>query len=358
MTALYGANGKPVSSVNPLHVTLAGVQPAIPTVDQKRHLVGQSTYRPEALYQTLTLAAGENNACALAYDRENALFVGCNTTPARIVKVDATTMQRLGAMTLPVGAAETRVAALVAISPDIIIHVSYTNPFVVTRINGRTMKVSGQLTGADEAVSDKFGRPITFDGEFVYIGCDSTAGKVVKINPYTMTRVGGVTFDTGINNVMSMVYLNGYLYAGCETNPAYIVKINPRNMAVVSSVQLAVGHNNARAMTTDGRHLYVGCMTSPLQVVKFDPETMAEVAAYVAGAGENELYSMTTDGQHVYAGTWADPSVLIQLNPADMTRVSATTLNPGYPSDLMFISPHLITSTDTNPGQVVRLLQP
>lgn len=313
------------------------------------------SYDKEIATQITRLEEGENNTCALSYDQESHLFAGTNTSPAKIVKLDLKTLRRISELTLEAGDNETRVSSLIAITPEIIIHGSYTNPCHFSRINGRTMEKTGMLIGKDETVTDKYIRRMVFDGQFVYAGCDSSPGKIVKFDPFTMTRTDGVTFANGLNNVFSLAYLNGYIFAGCETSPAKIVKINSSSMQVVSTLELDTGEDKAYAMSTDGYYLYIGTYTSPVKVIKVNPITMTKVSAFTGDAGENNCYSLACNTDSVFVGTWTEPSKIIKVKAMDMSRIAAIETATGYPASLHVIGPNIYTCNDMDPGRITKI---
>lgn len=304
---------------------------------------------------------GINNPCGLAYDRKDHMYIATNTTPATIQKVNIHTMQHVGSITLPAGQGrnQTRVSAMFAMDEDTIIHGSYENPFVLTRINSK-MEITGTLIGIEEAVNDKYARPMVSDGRYLYIGCDTPPGKIVKIDPFNMTRIGSRTLDSGFNNIYGMTYLNGFLYAGTETSPARIVKINASNMNQVATLTLNTGFNNAYSVITDGRNLFVGCNMSPYKIAKVDPETMTQVASsYTAPSGENEIWgSLVYNGEHVIAGSWTDPAIITKLKPADLTLVDKITVANGFYSKMMYVEPYLFSPNDMSPGRFTKMLIP
>ena len=61
-----------------------------------------------------------------------------------------------------------RVASLIAIAPNTIIHASFTNPCVFTKIDGKTMTITDTLEGEVEDVNEKHIRRITYDEKCVY----------------------------------------------------------------------------------------------------------------------------------------------------------------------------------------------
>lgn len=346
-----------IPDTNPIPVKFTG-EPT--STKGTKNFNGILSHSPEESYRQIIFQAGENNACALAFDKNNHVYIGTNTTPARIIKVNLDTMEEVASVTLPVGRDQTRISAMYAMDEDTIIHGSYTNPYILTRLN-RNLEITGTLVGIDEAISDKHIRPMTSDGKYIYVGLDTVAGKIVKIDPYTMTRIDGRVLPNGANNVYGLTYLNGFLYAGCETSPAKIVKINPNNLNTVSVGTLDTGFDKAYSVVSDGRYLYIGCNTSPYRVAKFDPETMTQVSltSYTAPTGENEIWSsLVFNGQHIIAGSWTEPAILTTLKTADLTVVDKITVPNGYFSKMMYIEPYLISPNDMSPARFTKILMP
>ncbi|MFD0710619.1 YncE family protein [Paenibacillus sp. GCM10027626] len=337
----------------------------------RKQIIRESSYRSDQLSQITRLHEGENYGTAMAYDGKDHIYVGLNLTPAVIVKINIHTLQREGSLTLPSGTLqdETRINALMCLPGDILIHGSFTNPYMLTRIDTKTLKIIDVLEGKDEAITDKQVRALVYDGKYLYVGCDTGPGKIVKIDPHgkTMERIGSLVLSPGDDRIYGMTLCGGYLYAACGTSPARLVKIDPDRMADIKTLVFDTGEDQGRAIKTDGQYLYMGIAPVPgdaatptsagVKVAKVDPTTMQKLSVYTAELGESNCYSLICTDEYVYVGAWISPTTIIKIKKDDMTRVGALGLAVGFPSVLTLIGSHFYTPCDMMPARVIRFLE-
>lgn len=312
------------------------------------------------------LDSGDANPCAFAYDSGRYAFIGCNTTPARIVKFDIQEMKKVISIDLPAGENrdETRVASLIAIGPDTIIHASFTNPCVFTKIDGNTMTISGTLQGEVEDVNDKYIRGLAFDGKYVYAATDSTPSKIIKIDPVTMTRVDAVTFDDPRLSCCFAITICGRSLVGvCDTvddKGSAIFRINLDDLHQTPEIIQIPGVCNYHSICTDGNYIYAATFTDPINVVKIDPNvTPMNCLATFAGQKGSETgnFTIAYDGTSIVAGTWNFNEMadhLIKLDVNTLNRKDTMDSPSRFPSDLMYVEPYFYTSADQPTGIVNR----
>jgi len=313
------------------------------------------------------LENGDANTCAFAYGGGRYAYVGCNVSPARIVKFDIQDMKRVSSIDLPAGENrdETRVAALIATGPDTIIHASFTNPCVFTKIDGNTMTITGTLQGKVEDVNDKYIRGLASDGQYVYAATYTTPSKIIKIDPVTMARIDAVTFDDPrLSSCFAITICGGYLVGVCETQNdqgSAIFRISLDDLHQKPEIIQVPGVHQYHSICTDGRYIYAATDTDPIKVVKIDPQAtpMRCLAAFTGEQGlEAGNFTIAYDGTGVIAGTWNFaqlPDRLIKLDTNTLTRTDTMDCPSKFPSDLIYIEPYFYTSADHPTGIVNRV---
>lgn len=327
--------------------------------------------------ETYALEENDKNTCAFAFDRSRYAYIGCNLTPARIVKFDLAEMKRIASLDLPANQNrdETRVAALIAISPDIIIHGSFTDPCVFTRIDGKSMKITGTLKGSTgknigsyikRENSDRYIRSMTYDGQFVYAGNYSIPGKINKIDPISMKMIDSVTFNEDeISDIYAITICGHYLVGVCERDEdtkSTIFRLDLNDLHKRPDVLFIRGYSKYHSICTDGKNIYAASDTNPTKVVKIDAlaSHLTFVSAF-SGEKVNEVgnFSMVYDGKDIIVGTWnLNPHIkdrLIVLDSNTMKRKNTIISPHKFPSDLMYLEPYIYTSCDQPTGLVLRL---
>lgn len=318
--------------------------------------------------QLFRLQAGDKNTCAFAFDRERYAYIGCNTSPAKIIKYDLCEMKEVWHIELPANEnrAGCRVAALIAVSPDIIIHASYNDPCVFTKIDGKTMKITGSLKGKIGTTDDKYIRGMTYDGKYVYAATDSNPGKIIKFDPVTMTETDDILLkNDGISSIFALTICGNFLVGVCNRDDdknAVIFRLDLNDLHQKPDVLSVDGYSNYQSVCTDGKFVYAATFTNPMRVVKVDATSLK--LKFISGftAVKNEEsgnFSIVYDGSNIVAGTWNLGTVnydrLIKIDPADMKRIKTLTLPCKFPADLMYLSPYLYTCCDHPTGDVLRI---
>lgn len=314
------------------------------------------------------LVKGDSNTCAFAFDRKRYAYVGCNITPARIVKFDLQEMKRVGHLDLPAGENrdECRVAALIAINPETIIHASFNNPCVFTKIDGNRMEITGTLKGDLEGVSDKQIRGLTYDGKYVYAANYSIPSKIIKFDPLTMTKVDQVVFNNiNITDVYALTICGHYLVGVCgreQDKDAAIFRLDLNNLRRKPSLLYIPGYAKYQSVCTDGEFIYAATYSNPVKVVKVD--ALAKELKFISafeGKKDEETgnFSIVYNGEDVIVGTWqlgnSQKDRLIKINPNDMSRKATLIIPCEFPADLMYLAPYIYTACDKPTGVILRL---
>lgn len=220
-----------------------------------------------------TLGTGENNANSICYTGRS-VIVGCDTAPAKIIRINNITNQE--EFTLNLEASENNCQALLC------------------------------------------------DGQYVYAGLNTNPAKIIRIDPVTMERSPALVLRGTENNCTALTYDGTYIYAILGTSPCKIVKINPTSMTRVGHLDLGTGENVGKCGVIYGGHIYVGLGTTPGKVVKVSIDTFTKVSVCTLAAGENEAKCLGIANGHIYVGT--NTNKLAQINPFTMTETNSYTL--------------------------------
>ena len=127
---------------------------------------------------------------------------------------------------------------------------------------------------------------LAFGDGYLFAGCysepynnDSAIPvKVVKIDPKAMKSVASLTGDVGDIGTRTSIFDNGHLYVGTWTGPGRVLKIDPKTMTkestlVLSSV-LYVNTNETGCVNfpscfvKDGDDILTGCDMSPARFLR------------------------------------------------------------------------------------------
>jgi hypothetical protein len=179
---------------------------------------------------------------------------------------------------------------------------------------------------------------MAFDGKYVYAVLNpnygSDPGKIVKIDPVTLTKISTLTLSPTDRVAINIIYDGTYLYVWLATSPAKIVKINPVTMQQVgSTLTLNSGEDSGfgNIMAFDGTYIYGMCSANGNPVVKIDPNgngEMIRIGAY-SHSENNTLWqgmALAFDGNYLYSvlSGLANPNLIIKIDPTTMTKVGST----------------------------------
>jgi hypothetical protein len=251
------------------------------------------------------------------------LYAGFNPiilpdTKAKAVKIDPTTMTRVGVPPLCWYFGTGPGRACKALAQDGTYLYTALNKAatpawvakVITDPFGGTHQVWEGAAGQIECMA------LAYHSSFLYAALATSPAQVVKIDPNTpgdMTTVAIWTGAAGQNGGLSLVYAGGYIYVGLGTNPVQVVKIDPATMDTVDT-WIGPPGIGCYALAFDGSYIYAGLSTSPAQVVKIDPNTMETVATWTAGnLGQNNCWALASDGSYIYAGILTILAQVIQI---------------------------------------------
>ena len=232
----------------------------------------------------------------------------------------------------------------------------FTAPAKVMKIDPSTMATVATWTGAS---GEDYCSSITFDGTYIYVGLQrgfAEPCRIVKINPSTMATVATWTGAAGENNIARLTFDGTYIYAGIAESPAKVIKINTSTMATVATWTGAAGENDCSDLAFDGIYIYAGLNIIPGQVKKINPSTMATVATWTGAAGKELCEGLTFDGTYIYAGLYLFPVEIVKINPSTMATISIWTGAAGenYCNNLTFDGTYICAALATSPAKVIR----
>jgi hypothetical protein len=203
------------------------------------------------------------------YD-DDYFYIALNTSPVQVYKVNRSSYDVVGTVTLPSGYNGCYAAALI--------------------------------------VKD--------DVPYLYIGTNKAACKVVKVNLNLMEVVNYTTFDSGVNYCRDMIYdeTNDVLYAAMYTSPGMVLVIDPSTLAVMNTLTLSSGQNYCNALQLIGGELYVGLGASPTQILIYTV-TITRDSEYV-----------TVDDKNKKVGTFSLKNILYLLTGKNYLQYDGSTV--------------------------------
>lgn len=309
-------------------------------VPELAYLFGSSNQNKD-----ITLEAGESDIVSMASDGTS-LYVGTNTTPGIIVKIDIDTFTRVGAITL--NANENNIYSLWLDSTYLYAGAYNT---VGAPVFSRIVRIRlSDFTRVDALIlTEHFLNELTSDGTFLY---GATLDNVVaKVNIDSFTEV-----DTLATSGSDLICDGPFLYVAAGAVPETIRKIDLSTFTVLSTITFAAGEDTAGKLFKHGKYLYVGLNISPGKVIKVDLDTFTEASTVTFNAGENLVSSLFSDGPFLYAGMRTSPGQLVMINLGVFARESAFAFDAGYNTiNCMWTdSTYVYIGFGTNPGRIAR----
>jgi len=341
--------------------------------------------RPAYSSPKVTLSTNRNVPLGLAVNG-NSVFVGSSVTTADVVKVDASTNTLVEGAGLTLAASAGLVALCVdnSASPATIFAVvdNGASPATVYKIRQDTMALVGSLAlSAGETNPTR----IIHNGTYVLVLCGTSPGKLVQINgaPATPVRLGALTLGTGEDAPKAITHdgAGNKVYVGCNSTPGRVIKTDVSggsNPARVSQLDLAYNHVGALEYGRgyDG-YLYAAngapAGVGAAAVYQIKPSDMTVVDSLLAPEilsdyGWSSMVfdssSAVSPGRYVYALAYLPTAegLLYQIDTGwkgGGLRVSRRfTFDSGYNvsagSHLAFNGSYLFYPTNESPGRVVK----
>lgn len=201
------------------------------------------------------------------------------------------------------------------------------SPARLIKIDLTTMSVVGKL---ELEKDEKQLWTLVKHGKYGYLGVESPGGRLVGVDLDTMTRLGYATASTFPLLAGVIVGDEGYFSAG--SNPATVMRLDllkmQNNQCVDWSkcryeVTLNAGEEAVRSMFADegGRHLFLSLYTEPGKIVKISLPDMKRVGSLVLKRSEDKILCGARNGNYGYFGTATSPGKLIKIDLNTMQRV-------------------------------------
>lgn len=296
--------------------------------------------------QSEFLSAGENQARAIVED-DDYIYVGLNTVPGKIVRIEKDNFDRSETKTLAQG--EDRVTSLV-VDDDYIFIGLETTPGRVVRLSKSDFTTTRTvlLSGGQSRV-----RALDQDEQYVYAGLDTSPGQIVRIHKREL-GVQSYSLGEAGPGVRSLVSDGSLIYAVLGTSPARVVRLDKESGQVDSS-NLAPEEDSAHWMIQDEDFLYISLATRPGRMVRVSKQTFAS-SSRVLPSWDSRLRAITQDERYVYLGTQTSPASIIRM---DKQTLAMETLRLSTHQNEAFAitaqSEYLYVALNTEPARIVRL---
>lgn len=258
-------------------------------------------------------------------------YVGTDTFPARVIKVDLSTFTTVGSIAL--NSREDRFfAAAVDPAGDKAYFACYTIPGRIVKVDlatfAREAVLEASMSGAWISSS-----VIDASDSFAYFGTDTLPGQVLKFDLNTFQNVDTLTLaeaDGGLKRGV-IDQAENIAYFGTGAVPARILRIDLTSLTQTGILLLDSGEDFVTAAAIDPANDlgYFGIWTDPGRVVKVDLATMTRLGS--VDFNTNELFPMSAvvdpAGQFGYFGiNRTFQANLIKVDLVNMTRVAGLSL--------------------------------
>lgn len=293
--------------------------------------------------QSSFLSSGEDRARAIDEDDEY-VYIGLDTSPAKIIRIDRGDFSRAETKTLAVG--EDKIASLV--NDDNYIYVGLkTTPGKIVRLSKSDFVTTRTiaLDSGQNIVSS-----LTQDEDYLYIGLGTGSAQIIRLDKSNLTT-SVLSLQASANRVISLINDSENVYAVLDTSPTQIVKVNKQNQSLARG-SLTVGEDSAYGVTQDESFLYLFLSTRPARMVRVSKQDFTAVAKIIPATGRG----ISQDQNFIY--------LVSDTSPAQVTRIDKETLlmttvslapgdHPAY--DLVGQGQHLFLAFDTEPAKIIRL---
>jgi len=261
-------------------------------------------------------------------------YVGVESPGGRLVGVDLDAMTRLGYAT----ASQFPLLAGTVIG-DHAFFSAGSNPATVMRIDVLKMQAGGcgdwkqcryevSLKEGEEAVRSMF---TDVEEKHLILAMYTSPGKVVKLSLPDLTRVGALTLEPGEDKVLCGARYYHYGIFGTATSPGRLVKVDLRTMKRVGSLDFVSGEDRPATIVMRGVYAFIGFGSAWAEgassVVKVDVSRMVRVSGVVTREGQTWLYTGIGWQQWAFYGTRGTENT----EHATIVRVNMNPTFPGIP---------------------------
>lgn len=254
----------------------------------------------------------QTTLCNIFY-YEGYIYANLQVIPGQVVQVDVATMQTKDVWVEPIpyySCCFTAYDNLLLVGNEI-------GPAVVYWIDTGNMTTKGIWSGVsgDERVMG-----LADDESNIYATLDMAPGKVVKIDKETKK-----TLKTwvGADYVQTIVYDNGDVFVGTQSyaDPYQVIKIETENM---TTQKILTGQAGVRTYGIlgglKGNYLYRPLATNPGSVIMVNTDNLSVEGIWITDSGQSHILSIDFLGDYAYLG--------LVLSPGQVLKVSFPTPSP------------------------------
>ncbi|KAJ5074551.1 protein nirf [Anaeramoeba ignava] len=261
------------------------------------------------------------------------LYLGLETSPAEISKINLTDFSQVDSLMLAIG--DNFVITSVFDSQRGLGYFGSNDVYAtISRVNISTMSYIDSIHFENR--EDKIiGSLIDEKRGFLYFSMITNPGIIAKIDLDTFTHVDSFQFNKDENYSFSNIIdqNNGFAYFGLYTNPGVIVKIDLDTFTRVDSIQLNEneGYLFTALIDESNQNAYFTCESNPGKILKIDLDTFARVDTIELN--ENEGYITVSEidplNKFGYFVTYSKPQLIIKVDLQSFTRVDSLNFGTG-----------------------------
>lgn len=163
----------------------------------------------------------------------------------------------------------------------------------------------------------------------IYLGLWTVPAIIVEVTTIPFAKGRTLTLNTDedvLRRSHSLLVHNNLLYAGTIW-PATVVKVNRLNMTRLAGLVLETGVNDdIYGMAINGNYLYAGMHMAPGRIWKVDLNTFTKDASLDLNTGENNIFDIAISGDYLYALCGVDPTLIVKVDLTTFTRVGVLNL--------------------------------
>jgi hypothetical protein len=219
---------------------------------------------PLSMEKAIVLPRTDGTVYSLLVDNTH-LYCGTYTFPAKIIKLDKSSMRKVQEITLQEGMNDVRtlVGDPTDEADEYLYAMTNTAPGQVVKIRKTTMAV--EKVAVLKAGENNLLAGTLVDSQHVYVASSDTPGTIVKLHKGTLARLASYTLE-GAGFITSMVADEFSLFAVTYTMPSLVVQVLKKGMTKQTAIMLQGPHSmlsKSSAVSVSGKYLFVGTDTSP-----------------------------------------------------------------------------------------------
>lgn len=295
--------------------------------------VSYPKYVENATYDTLELGVGEDNVQSMIII-DGYLYIGLQTEPGMLVKIDLSNFQEIDALPFPAGYNYAYCLAYwngylfvgTALSPP----GDYRAGVVKVNLSSFSVEATNVLATKGVGVMDM---TIHNYGGVDYLYCVPfwVPGSVDRIDPDVFLGWKTQVFPAGHYYTYSLVGYGDYIYIACgRVGVGEVIRTHASLNFAASYLALAAGEDEPRMSIKQGQYDYIGLARVPGMIVKVDMPSFSEVDALTfSDPDEQRSYGLAIDSKNqLFVGCDVDPWLvgrLVQIDLPPFSQVSSFT---------------------------------